>query len=511
MKDLNFVNPSFPLRGSKMQGNFSPQLRPNKVDASTNQNTRTNTNTKTSASNRRKGRRAKTNTNPMDYVSPLFMGNGDDSSSSSDSFITEDVRGGFPIDSSRTSSVNFNFPVKTVVDTVTDDYLYEGSNISSTKQHLRLSRFLPPGDNYAQVNSASLVKDQFSNAYDRWTTQIQEIRMNTSMYSFWNIQEVYKYIYYVVQGLSIYCTLDSILAIDEPAGEVNRVNVAMKTYYNDPALLVAQDALRRKLKNQWLPPQMSQLILWTYQLYKTGDNATSMQYRFVPHSGFVKATAAYDAVDELTSRINAIIVALDATSATQIRSVLRSTLPSGCINNIPHACNRPTFDERHHEIFSNQAKIWTLSNLGEQTFPLLPETNATYTQYAMRSNPTVDNGFAFALSQSYKTNTYVDNDIFDTFRHANATTDYLSGTNSFYAKASTFNQGNVQWSRDTLDAHSAFDEVGNTHLVEIQANNGALLRACTVVPYGYQRVYFNSFGQRALISKQVFRELFSVK
>jgi len=513
MKDLNFVNPMLPLRGSKMKGNLSPQLRPNQVDASANQNTRADAKTSLSATGKRKGKRTKTNTaNPGNYVPRLLIDIGGDSSSSSDSFITEDRRSGFPIDSSRTSSVSFNFPTKTVVDTITDDFLYEGNSLSSVKQHLRLSRFLPETSDYASLDGDSIVRDQFSNAFDRWTTQIQEIRMNTSMYSFWTIGEVYKYIWNVIQGLSIYCCLDSILAIDEPAGEVNRVNTAMKTYYNDAELLNAQDALRRKLKNQWLPPHISQLILWTYQLYKTSDNATSIQYRFVPHDAFVRTDTGDDAVARLITAINSVITALEDADATRVRSVLRSTLPSGCINTIPHACNRPNCDDSHHEIFSNQATIWTQqSNNTERVFPILPEVSSGYTQYGMKSNPTGDNGFAFAMSQSFKTNKYEDNDIFVTFRHSRYTTNWKYGTNGFYARPYNFNLGTVVWNENTKPFHSSFDEVGITHLVEINSSTGVEERACTVVPLGYQRVYFNSYGQRALIAKQVFRELFSIK
>lgn len=511
MKNLNFVNPSLPLGVNKMKGNFSPQLRPNPVGASTNQNTRSNPQTATNATGKRRGRKTKTKTaNPMDYTASLFIGNDGDSSSSSDSFITEDRRSSFPIDSTRSDSVNFNFPVKTVVDTVTDDYLYQDTSQRSIKQHLRLAMFLPETSTYADLNSDSLVKDQFSNTYDRWTTKIQEVRLNTSMYNFWDIDKVYKYIWNVVQGLSIYCCLDSILAIDEPAGEVNRVNTVMKTHYNDTDLLNAQDALRRKLKNQWLPPEISRLILWTYQLYKTEDSATCMQYRFVPNDGFIQLGSSDTAINRLKTDINAIITQLESADSTRIRSILRSSLPSGNINTIPHACNRPTYSQMHHELYANQAMIWSKSDGTERVFPILPETSSAYTVYGMRSNPTGDNGFAFSLSQSFKTNKYVDNDIFNTFRHSDYSTNFLSGTNEFAAWPANFNIGVVHWVRNSFQDTSSFDEVGNIHLVEINSQTGVEITAKTTMPLGYQRVYFNSFGQRALISKQVFRELFTV-
>uniref|UniRef100_A0A2V0RLK9 Uncharacterized protein n=1 Tax=viral metagenome TaxID=1070528 RepID=A0A2V0RLK9_9ZZZZ len=469
------------------------------------------TQTATNATGKRRGRKTKTKTaNPMDYTASLFIGNDGDSSSSSDSFITEDRRSSFPIDSTRSDSVNFNFPVKTVVDTVTDDFLYRDNSQASVKQHLRLSRYLTTSSDYSSLNSGSLVRDQFSNAYDRWTTKIQEVRMNTSMYNFWNISAVYKYIWYVVQGLSIYCCLDSILAIDEPAGEVNRVNTVMKTHYNDTDLLNLQDALRRKLKNQWLPPEISNLILWTYQLYKTENNATCIQYRFIPDDGLIKTEDADDAIDRLKTEMNYVIFNLETADSTRIRSILRSSLPSGCINTIPHACNRPTYSQMHHELYANQAMIWSKSDGTERVFPILPETSSAYTVYGMRSNPAGDNGFAFALSQSFKTGSYEDNDMFNTFKHSNGANNYLDGTNEFFAEPNKFNVGSVYWQEDTLQNHSVFNETGCSHLVEINAQTGQAIVAKTTMPLGYQRVYFNSYGQRSLIAKQVFRELFSV-
>lgn len=487
-------------------------MKPRTVDASANQNTRSNTQTSLNASGRRKGRKTRTNlANLKDIVPPLLMRNGDDSSSSSDDFITEDKRSGFPIDSSRSSSIKWDYPVKTVVDTVTDDYLYNSNNQSSVNQIIRLSEFLTSTSNYNTIPTGSIVRDQFSNSYDRWTTQIQEIRLNTSMYSFWNIENVYEYIWNVVQGLSIYCCLDSILAIDEPAGEVNRVNSAMKKYYNDPDLLNAQDALRRKLKNQWLPPHMSKLILWTYQLYKTNNNATCIQYRFVPDDAFVKLGGTDDAVSRLITVINNIITDLEQLDMTRVRSILRSTLPSGCINTIPHACNKPTYDATHHEIYANQASLWFDASGNDLYFPILPEDSTGYTIYGMKSDPTGDNGFAFALSQSFRVNDYKDNDIFNTFTHSLVTTNWRYGTNTWFADPASFNIGGVNWSRNNLVGQSAFDESGVIHLIEIDSTTGLADRSCTVMPLGYQRVYFNSFNQRLLISKQVFRELFTVK
>lgn len=510
MKDLNFVGPALPLRGTNVKGSFSPQLRPNAISASANQNTGMNTQTSTNAKARRKGKKTKTNTaNPMDYVSPFLMGNGDDSSSSSDSFTSEDRRSSFPIDTGRGESVKFNYSVKSVVDTITDDFLYDTGNQKSVKQHISLSSFLPDTDDYSALNSLSLVKDQFSNTYDRWTTKIQEVRMNTSMYSFWTIDLVYKYIWNVIQALSVYCCLDSILAIEEPAGEVNRVNTVMKTYFNDPDLLVAQDALRRKLNNQWLPVNIRQLILWTYQLYKTNDTATSIQYRFVPWSTFVRTDNTHDAAAGLVTVINDLIATLDEQDMTRVRSILRSTLPSGCINRVPTACNRPTYDNMHHEIFANQTTIWSRADGAEQMFPVIPDNGSGYIAYGMKSDPTGDNGFAFSLSQSFKLNGYKDNDIFNTFRHGRYTNDYLYGTNNFYADPSNFNTGNVIWNRNTVSGTSNFDEVGLIHLVEIDSASGTASSFATVMPLGYQRVYFDTYGQRSLVSKQVFRELFS--
>lgn len=447
--------------------------------------------------------------NAAPYVAAA-LSNNDGNSSSEDSFYPEDSRGAFPIYMGRNTPITCGYEAKTVVDTITDDFLYELAGVQrSVKQHVSLSRYLPESSDYSTLSN-SVFKDQFSNIYDRWTTKIQEIRLNTSMYNFWSISNVYKYIHTVTRALEIYVTLDSILAIDEPVGEVNRVNPVMKTAFNVPEILEAQDKLRRKLRNQWLPVKFRHLILWTYQLYQTADLRQAMQYRFVPEDAFISAGSYTDIAVKLPERIDSLVSILDTQDMTRVRSILRSTLPEGNINSIPAACNNASYDKKHHEIFANQPIIYSTSAGVLTPFPSYQATD-DYKAYGMSVNPATDNGFAFALSQSWKDltggNFRRDNDFFNSFAHGRVS-HFTLKVNQFYAYPPAINTGTATWQRNTDVDLAAFDEVGYIHLLEQTYATGAVSRKATVMPYGYQTVYFNTFNQRLLVVKEVIREMF---
>lgn len=449
----------------------------------------------------------------LPYVAAVMSGDSD-SSSSENSFTVSDSRGAFPIYSGRETPITCGYEAKTVVDTITDDFLFETANYErSVKTHISLSRFLPYETDWTELTN-SVFKDQFQNVYNRWTTKIQEIRLNTSMFNFWSESNVYKYINTVTRALEIYVTLDSILAIDEPIGAVNRVNPVMKADFNKPDLLEAQDRLRRKLSTQWLPVKFRHLILWTYQLYRTAETDQAHQYRFIPDKGFIATGTFTDVVGSLTANIDALILLLNTQDMTRISAILRSTLPEGCINSIPASCNRANFDRKHHEIFANQPMLYTTANDGNmKPFPVMTTTD-DYKAYGMSVNPATDNGFAFALSQSFKEgaveDVYVpDNDFFNSFIHDTSGLHFTSKVNQFYAYPPGFNSGSALWNRNTVDKLASFDEAGYIHLVEQVYATGAIHAQLTCMPFGYQRVYFNTYRQRLIVIKEVIREMFT--
>jgi hypothetical protein len=285
-----FINPILPGALSKtaalnMKPNKPSSLNPNTVKViNVQEPTLATKPTKTRRGKRGQGQKTQ-QPGPQPYTPPEFvlkLGKDSDSSSSSDSFSSSPNRTIF-YDDSRGEPVKFDYRIEPTVMTQQLEAPQDTSTVWSSKFIVNLAKYhrelLTPG---VVVNS--YVERQYNIIFTQMSRDIVKT-IRSKIVDKWTFVNFHNAIQVAIKALSLFYTLDSIQSYSgsDVSRDKNVQNLNLqKIIEQNPQILYLKDDLRRSLKGVWIPPMLSGLIRWTYQLFKTADLDQDTNYRFIP-------------------------------------------------------------------------------------------------------------------------------------------------------------------------------------------------------------------------------------
>jgi hypothetical protein len=287
----------------------------------------------------------------------------------------------------------------------------------------------------------------------------------------------------------MFYTLDSIQSYSgsDSKRDKNVANITMQRILEtDTRILFLKDDLRRMLKGVWCPPQLSELIRWTYQLYKTADLDQATNYRFLPNQEFIKIYNDDIAV-ALESKISDILFSLNNSNYVKIWSICSQVWPEGEIVGLPLSCCTAVYDPRHYELFCNQPAMCS-----DADGALIVSPNAENVDfdggfvYGINQQVSDASGLAFVLQTLYNSPTSVPViDFFKAFKFNSPTTDRKFESNKFALFSNSYFRPRT-WPQEYVT-----NESSDVHTLIVDIDNFSVITRKSSIPSGFQPVYFD--------------------
>jgi ureidoglycolate hydrolase len=484
-----FQIPGVPLRGTPKASAIN--TKPVEAQKST-QNIQLRgtgqTETKMSQSSGRKKKGSKRDTimdtrMPPVYVASNLSSNGDSSSSSgSEKFTSPQSRTIF-YDDSKGTPVTFNESVPCIVSTQQLEQPQATNTVWLSKFMINVSAY------HRTVNlQGSYVDRQYEIIFQQMSREIVK-SIKSKVIDSWTFTNWFNAMQTAIKALEMFYTLDSIASYSgsDSARDKNVANITMQRFMEqEPRILFLKDDLRRMLKGVWFPTQFSELIRWTYQLYKTADLDQSTNYRFIPFDGFIFRNAG-DTTDTLIAEIESILVDLNSINSVRIWSILSQVYPEGEIVGLPLSCSTAVYDPRHYEIFSNQPVLATNGGGTNLICPHSdnPEFGVSFV-YGMNANPGSASGLGFVLQTLYTSESAPPViDFFRAFKSVAPNSDYKSSVNKFSLHPDQY------FVPRTWPGELVMNESADVHVVRQNTSTLEVETRRSYIPSGFQPVYFD--------------------
>lgn len=498
------------LRGVKQANAMSPQLRPevnvSPQTASKVMMSKSNTGAKKKTRKRESNKRI-ANDIPV-YIPDAFSS---DSSSSSDSFNKEVNRTIF-FDDNRRAPVKFDIAVSDTtlimpLQTVTADYAETGEDAS---------RFMVNLARYHKPTNGSVPSIAGYPAYDHLNTIFVQMSktvlatVRSKIVDEFSFPNFYNYMQNVTQALEVYYTLDSLLSYTSDTDDKNSGVIDVQQLLTEVDIFSAKNELLRALKGYWFPENYSQLIRWTYQVYKTSDNKQALNYMFFPSNDFIySSTTERNAVaTTVKDKVDALVATLTRGTNTlmysKIASILGQVYPEGIIRGLPLSCNTSSYDPIHYEIFVNQPVYFTEGTV--DTYYPSAGTSASPADvcYARACDPGQQSGFAFTMQSLITTDGYGGIEFFEAFR--NNTTTAIHKTNKFFMFVSS-----NKYYFGGRNSYNAPHETADVHTVMTNSvNEAGTIHKLSCPKSGYQRVFFDSVRAPLINLREMMDKLYNV-
>jgi hypothetical protein len=428
---------------------------------------------------------------PPVYVTPALRQNGESSSSSSSDDFSKPTGRTIFYDSNKSGPVDFKYAIEPTVHTQQLEEPVTTSRVYVSKFIANLSRYHRP----LISNSTDLigyVNRQYVILFQQLSREVIKT-VRSKVVDDWNVVNFYNAMQTAAEALSIFYALDSCYSYtgSDTQRDKNSVNIQIqRELETNSDLLYKKDDLRRMLKGVWFPPMFSELIRWTYQLYKTADLDQATNYRFYPHKDFIRIRSGeeYSVPDRLFIDIERILGQLNSPQSIKIWSILSQVRPEGEIVGLPLSCNTAVYDPRHYEIFCNQPVLFRKANSDNQVFPVSSDPNiGSSFVYGMNTQLDKASGLPFVLQSLYQDNSIATIDFFSAFRYVfddghieprREVNKFCSNTNGTYYPRT--------WTNDFCQNESA-----DIHSVVVDYQTSEPTSEWSTIPSGCQPVYFD--------------------
>lgn len=489
---------------------FVPSLRPPSVGTAKAINTRPNTSLTASSkrvenlaqtmlqgesqskSGKKKTKRSNRGKGGDTYTNPSFSESSSDSSSN-DNFNVETKRTVF-YDDRRTEPVKFDMPISDTTAILPLEKVATTATVNSND------------NTKLMVNTATYVRNAFTEGnstvgypvYDHYKTLFAQMSktvmatIKSKLIDDFTFGNFYNYIMRVASALECYYTLDAILSYSSQTDDKNSGIINVQSRLTEADLFTAQNELRRALKGHWFPNKFSELIRWTYQIYKTSPTHQGCNYMFFPTDVLLYKDVTVDIAGPMLSLVNSQISNLNdgpnALLSSKLASVLGQTYPEGIIRGLPLSANTASYDPQHYEIFINQP---TMFKTGSTiiSFPAI-DTHPDII-YARDCNPGERSGMPFCLQ-----NINMLRELGSNNEGGAGTIDFLRGfsnvdgnavynTNKF-TLAMTPTEGFISRNLEMIT-----NEAADVHIVACDSSN-VVSNKTSCQKSGFQRVYFDN-------------------
>jgi hypothetical protein len=442
---------------------------------------------------------------PDVYLAPTFkFGSEPSDSSSSDSFNKAVSRSIF-YDDSRNAPVKFDYDLDPTVMTQQLEQPQDTDTVFISKFVCNLAKYsrspLAP-----DTVATGYVERQLFLIYSQMSRDvIKTIRSKTV--DDWNYTNFHNSMFSVAEALEMFYTLDSIQSYSgsdvDRDKNVQNINL-QKLLETDPQLLYVKDDLRRSLKGVWFPPMFSELIRWTYQLYKTTDLDQATNYRIFPSSTFVRVSPGTDTSELIIAEVERILNNLTNRKFVTMWSILSQVFPEGEIVGLPLSCSTAVYDPRHLEILANQPVLFQIGSDSIEVCPVAsnPAQGESFV-YGMNSNPNGGSGLPFVLQTLYKSPTEPIIDFLQTFRYDGTTTASYR-TNKFALEE------NGVFKPRNFRRESIINEAPDLHIIEQDENTFSVSVRRSYIPPGFQPVYFDILTAPLINLRDFMSKMFGV-
>jgi len=219
----------------------------------------------------------------------------------------------------------------------------------------------------------------------------------------WSFTNFTTYLSNVTFALSLWYSVDSLIAYD-PRGDVGKAkNMSMINYgykfqdYNNIVFLKLK--LEKALLGMWIPPLLAEYIRWLYQNYKTSANDQATIIRFVPTVDFVYDATLPFSVSNIATLFNTAITNISTDNNQNISVLCGAAHPEGVINGLPPSCSRAVYDENFLELYANIPTLLVdqFNTNSQSVFPFAVAGSVTDLPYYTVCDAENANGFIAAM------------------------------------------------------------------------------------------------------------------
>jgi hypothetical protein len=441
---------------------------------------------KTKKGNRRKGKGGES------YTNPSFSESSSDSSSN-DSFNVDTKRTVF-YDDRRTEPVKFDMPISdtTAILPLEKVATTDAANANdNTKLMVNTATYVRSAFTEANSTAGYPVYDHYRTLFALMSKTVMAT-IKSKLIDEFTFGNFYNYIMRVASALECYYTLDAILSYSSQTDDKNSGLINVQSRLTEADLFTAQNELRRALKGHWFPNKFSELIRWTYQIYKTSPTHQGCNYMFFPTDVLLYKDVTEDIAVPMLNLVNSQISNLNdgpnALLSSKLASVLGQTYPEGIIRGLPLSSSTATYDPQHYEMFINQPTMFN-SGTAITSFPAI-DTHPDIV-YARDCNPGERSGMPFCLQNINKEQALGSSgeggagsiDFFRCFSKVDGTSVY--NTNKF-TLAMTPTEGFISRNLELIT-----NEAADVHVVACNSSN-VVSNKTSCQKSGFQRVYFDN-------------------
>lgn len=431
------------------------------------------------------------------YTNPSFSESSSDSSSSNDSFSVDNKRTLF-YDENRSEPITFDVDVKDTTATMPLSKVLttiSSSGIHETKLMVNLCTYSREPDGSGNSITGYPVYDHYKTLFAQMSKTVMAT-VRSKLIDDFTFANFYNYMQTVASALQVYYTIDAILSYTSKTDDKNSGIILFQQKLTEADLFTAQNELRRALKGHWFPAKFSQLIRWSFQIYKTSPTNQGCNYMFLPNEQFLFQTPGADVVTPLgaliTSQISNLQDGSAGLTASKIASVLGQVYPESIIRGLPLSTNHASYDPQHYEIFVNQPTHYEGPNDVRTVFPSM-ETQADLV-YVRSCNPGERSGLPFCLQSIYSISALTPEqnggagsiDFLQAFHQVNVNPAAVDKSNKFTLASPAGQTGFVN--RNLIDVTN---ESADVHMVKISTVND-IFSTVSAPKSGYQRVYFDN-------------------
>jgi len=446
------------------------------------------------------------------YTNPSFSDSSSSSSSSSDSFQVESNRTLF-YDDNRDEPITFDLPLKDTtailplesVETKVDANLNDNS-----KFMVNLATYVRYPFSTGNSNLDYPVYEHYRTIFSAMQKQCMAA-IQSKLVDDFTFGNFYNYMQAVSSALEAYYTIDAILSYTSKTDDRNSGVIALQERLTQADLFTAKNELMRALKGHWFPPKFSELIRWTYQIYKTSPTHQGCNYMFLPSEDIMFLDTSDDNAARVMSLIQAQVVSITSSSSaatfSRLASILGKVYPEGIIRGLPLSTNRATFDPQHYEIFVNQP-VFFKDGSTMKSYPAA-DVDGEIT-YARSCNPEERSGMPFCLQNVNSTAALTAEQMggarsIDFFRCMYQ--DQLASSN--YSKTNKWTLArNPSLGFISRNIDNITNESADVHMIEVDTSN-TLKRRISCQKSGYQRVYFDNLSAPLINMRNMLDMLFN--
>jgi hypothetical protein len=450
---------------------------------------------KTGKKDKKRGKRD--NSDPPPYMNATFSDSSSDSSSSNDNFSVDNKRTLF-YDDNRSEPVTFDMDVKDTTATMPLSRVQTenaSSGVDDTRLMINFATYSREQDGTGNSIAGYPVYDHYKTLFAQMSKTVMAT-VKSKLIDQFTFSNFYNYMQIVSHALQVYYTTDAILSYTSKTDDKNSGIIAFQQKLTEADIFTAQNELRRALKGHWFPSKFSQLIRWTFQIYKTSPTNQGCNYMFLPNQQYLFIDGSTDIVTPLRSliddQINNLQDGAQGLTFSKLASVLGQVYPESVIRGLPLSANHASYDPQHYEIFVNQPSHYEGASDIMTAYPAI-DTQPELV-YVRACNPGERSGLPFCLQSIYMNHALSPEqnggagsiDFFQAFHQVGISTEVSNKTNKFTLR---YNNGSIGFIARNL--RDVTNESADVHIVAVDAV-GSTFETLSSPKSGFQRVYFDN-------------------